>query len=97
MIEDFECLKTLSTNIAFWLELSSIASLSAMKTLTLFLPKVAFWRLDKVSFISYWDSTTVSLVIGTLKVLEVDPAGMVMVPEDKLWSKEEAVLEVLIE
>ena len=76
MIEDLECLKTLSTNIAFWLELSSIASLSAMKTLTLVLPKVAFWGLDKVSFdLDYDASGEVLLTFGETAPYETSIVG----------------------
>ena len=70
----------LSARIAFWVVLANISSPSVIKALTLLLPKTAFWTLDRVSLISSWASTVVSLVTGIVSVVDIDPAGIVIVP-----------------
>ena len=56
--------------------------LSVMVTETALLPKVVFVGLERLTVKDSLDSITSSLVIGMVKVPEVDPAAMVKVPLD---------------
>ena len=55
-----------------------------MKTLTLDLPNTALAALERVRLNSSCTSTSSSLVIGTLSVAELEPAGIVTVPLARL-------------
>ena len=51
-----------------------------METVTALLPRVVFAGLEKLTAKDSFDSIASSLVIGMVKVHEVDPAAMVKVP-----------------
>ena len=53
-----------------------------METVTALLPKVVFVGLERLTVKDSLDSITSSLVIGMVKVPEVDPAAIVKVPLD---------------